>query len=40
MKIEGKMKSDIKVVGKWNVKGMRNVGESVNVKKKKMSTIL
>ena len=29
------MKSDIKVVGKWNVKGMRNVGNIVNVKKKK-----
>ena len=22
-------------MGRWNVKGMRNVGESVNVKKKK-----
>ena len=37
MKIKGKMKSDIKVEGSREMKceRMRNVGESVNVKKKK-----
>ena len=36
MKIKGKMKSDIKVEGSREMKceRMRNVGESVNVKKK------
>ena len=27
------------VVGRWNVKGMRNAGESVNFKKKKKKRV-
>ena len=30
---KGKMKSDIKVMGRWKGKGGRKVGESVNIKK-------